>query len=265
MQVTANRRESGLAGLVREILGAVDKAQRGKPTSLGAIERDLNSIAQRNYGKQLKGYFSQREMREIVAAITLTFPTLNRKLFDTTELQGFAEIASKLGTRLRATSFVESSGRALRGFYVQGGGVLKRPLIYVNTAHHPIAIAASFWHEVGHHLTAQLFEGHQEPVDLSFGTDYADHLEDPLELVADMMVALAAYPKAATRRLYAASVRSGVGPDARESISKAIKHLRLGSEFEFDKWPSAVEKLHYLAGMIHYARLRWALLAEYDI
>ena len=27
----------------------------------------------------------------------------------------------------------------------------------------------------------------------------------------------------------------------------------------------ANQRLHYLLGMIHYAKLRWALLAEYDM
>lgn len=261
----ASRRKSGLAGIVREVLGTVDDTQRLGPISLGAVEHDLNSIARRDYEGQLKTHFSRREMGGIVAAMSLTFPALNRRLFDTVDLRGLARIASGLGTRLKTTPFTESSGRTLRGFYVRGGGLLKRPLIYVNTAHHPIAIAASFWHEVGHHLTARLFEEQLEPVNLSFSTDYAEHLENPSELLADIMVGLAAYPKPVARRLYAASLRSGVSPDACESISKAIKHLRLESEFELGKSPSAAEKLNYLAGMTHYARLRWALLAVYDI
>jgi hypothetical protein len=35
--------------------------------------------------------------------------------------------------------------------------------------------------------------------------------------------------------------------------------------FEFEPQTPATENLHYLAGMIHYVKLRFALMAQYDI
>lgn len=159
---------------------------------------------------------------------------------------------------------------ALRGFYVEKRRrLLKRPLIYVNTAHQPGAVSSTFCHELGHHLTSQLFETPNEGVHFFFDADYAAHLDDPLELAADVLVSLAGYPDAAARRLFSTPWNWGLvartGKLSEEVFAGVRNHAerRLGIDFT-SKWP-AKQRLNYLAGMIHYAKLRWALLAEYDL
>ena len=76
----------------------------------------------------------------------------------------------------------------------------KRPqkggLIYLNTAHHPAAVGATFCHEVGHHLALNILRHADErPVHYFFDAAYSSHLDDPVELTADVLVSIAAYPK----------------------------------------------------------------------
>ena len=133
-----------------------------------------------------------------------TLPTLNREVYRITAIGRLARIAADLGVVLQTRAFTGSDGAAFRGFYVNGAEVLKRPLIWVNTAAPPAAAAAAFWHEIGHHLTNRLWSTRQPPVSLSFGSNYRDHLADPKEIAADMVRVLGGYPKgncrAAVRR-----------------------------------------------------------------
>ena len=73
------------------------------------------------------------------------------------------------------------------GFYV-ATKALKQPLMCLNTAHHRTAINWAFWHEMGHHLTARFLSPQEGCTALSFGSDFNDHLGDPRELAADMLV-----------------------------------------------------------------------------
>ena len=188
--MNGNKRASTLGGLVQEVVATADRAEREKLTSTSDIENDLDAVIERDYARQLKGYFSQRELTGILAAFTESLPTLNREVFRGTELQRFARIAFRLGARLEARSFAEPDGLGLRGFYVNDPKSLKRPLICVNTAQPKVAVASAFWHEVGHHLTSQIVEEYPEPVNLSLDNDYEKHLDDPLEVIADIVVAL---------------------------------------------------------------------------
>jgi hypothetical protein len=48
-------------------------------------------------------------------------------------------------------------GMALRDFYVTlREGVLKRLLIYVNTAYHLLAVLTTFCHQIGHHMSTEM-------------------------------------------------------------------------------------------------------------
>jgi hypothetical protein len=48
-------------------------------------------------------------------------------------------------------------------------------------------------------------------------------------------------------------------------VSAARTHLNSVWGFKFEKQVPATQNLHYLAGTIHFARLRLALLARYGI
>src|SRR5208337_2090836 len=73
---------------------------------------------------------------------------------------------------------------------------------FVNTAHHPAVVAGAFDHEMGHHLTSQIFASRKEPAHLSPGPCFADHLDDPMELAADMLVSIAICPQDTARKTF---------------------------------------------------------------
>jgi hypothetical protein len=262
--MSASKDAATLDGLVREILGVAREAERARVGALWDIENDFKSIARRDYAGCLSGHFSRRDLHGILAAIGGTLPQVNREQFKLMPLPDLAHAASRLGTEFRANTYKGPAGRSLRGFYVEREAG-KRPLIVVNTAHHPLAVNSAFWHEVGHHLTARLLHWQERSPRLSFGGDYHEHLNDSRELVADVLVSLAYYPNSAAQRMFGTLLQGGSAEKTSKVVSRARVHLQSVSGFNFNNRIPATENLHYLAGMIHYAELRLALLAEYDI
>ncbi|MGH7950236.1 MAG: hypothetical protein ACREQF_13495 [Candidatus Binataceae bacterium] len=181
-----------------------------------------------------------------------------------------AAMAASMHLHFKAAPYRGPEGLALRGFYVdQAQNLLKRPLVYVNTAHHPVAVLATFCHEMGHHMASSMFQPVDEPVHLFVDADYASHLDDPAELAADVIVAFAAYPEPLARKIFESDgLFGGIIAQARELSEKSFEQVRKRIEgyfrLNFDVVESSEQKLRYLAGMIHFAKLRWALLGEYD-
>jgi hypothetical protein len=233
-----------------------------------ADRHDVHLIFNGNYGRQLSRQFSPQELRAGLKVMRLSLPSLNQAQFRTENLERLDQTARRLGARLVAKDFPGREGLGLLGFYVEGGWRFKQPIICVNCAHHPVAVAAAFWHEIGHHLTSRMVSGQHEPLNLSLKAEYYRHLAEPFELIADMLVCLAAYPKRAARRLFGRiSATGGVG-DGRiwdEFLHKAKQHLQIEIGFEFEQEAPVAQNLHYLAGMLHFTKLRMALLSEYDI
>lgn len=275
-----NIRAGTLERVVREILRVAREADRTRAGALRDIEGNFRSIVGRDYGGSLSRHFSRRELRDLIGALTVSLPNLNREQIGLIPPPGLAQLAARLGAEFKANPFNGPAGLSLRGFYVDSEK-LKQPLICVNSAHHPLAVNSAFWHEVGHHLTAGLSPrqrkmGHEltarllhgeggEFPGLSFGGDYHEHLNDPMELTADILVSLVAYSRSAAKQLFGPLLQRGTAENIHEVLSAARTHLSSVWEFTFDKQIGAAENLHYLAGMIHFAKLRLALLAEYDI
>jgi hypothetical protein len=171
-----------------------------------------------------------------------------------------------MGVVLQATVFKGSNGRDLRGFYVPDRQFLRRPLICVNTANHPVAVAATFWHEVGHHLTTRLlWDSRTDPLNMSFASGYQDHLDDPREIAADIVMSMACYPKPAAERLFGGARRNFLKTDGQRLVSSVVPYVRAVTGFQFKNELSALENLHYLANLIHLVKLRSTLLFEYEI
>ena len=99
--------------------------------------------------------------------------------------------------------------------------------------------------------------------------DYASHLEEPAELAADVMVSIAGYPEAIAHKIFATAWEWGLVARAKDlteaALSEVRRHLKQVYGFDLTEQIPAAQMLHYLSGMIHFAKLRWALLAEYDI
>jgi hypothetical protein len=75
---------------------------------------------------------------------------------------------------------------------------------------------------------------------------------------------LGAYPRTIAKRLFGAKLANS--PDGLvKLVSKASQYVRSVSGFELSDGGSMKKKLHMVAGMIHVAKLRVALLERYGI
>jgi hypothetical protein len=225
----------------------------------------LSALSHLDYGRALRIQFDCAEIRELLKELRRSLPTLNREVFREIDLRRLARTAATLGANVQARRFDGEEGRALRGFYVHDYTVLKRPLIVVNTANHPVSVIAAFWHEMGHHLTHSVFGNTQDHVSPYFSTNYHDHLNHPEEIVADMLTVLACYPKPAATRLFDDSVTSAARPNTESLTSKVMPYVRSVTGFDFERRFSSTDALRQLAGVIHVAKLRAALLKEYGV
>jgi hypothetical protein len=266
--------DSPLERLVAGILNSVENDCGESLDAWRQPERDLYRLARRDYVRNLRRHLSFRHLQEIVRIAETMWPGFNRKQTSLAPADRHGEAASRIASELRihlqARPYTGPEGLALRGFYVERKrAVLKRPLIYVNTAHHPGAVATTFYHELGHHLTSEIFGAPEEPVHFFFDADYASHLDDPVELSADVLCSLRAYPQPFAREIFASPWRWGLvartGKLPEDVFERVFKHVSSRFGLDLGAPIPARQRLNYLAGMIHYAKLRWALLAEYDL
>jgi hypothetical protein len=234
-------------------------------------EADLRRLVRHDYVTSLRRNMDYHQLQQMIAAFHEILPEFNRETTGMMSIDRFAEMATDMRFHFKAEPYEGPEGLALRGFYVtRNQGILKKPLIYVNTAHHPLAVSATFCHELAHHFSSELFEEQaEEPVHFFFDADYAAHLNEPGELMSDAMVSLAAYPAAMARKAFATPWDWGLVARAKNlpeaALAEVQKHLKKIYGFNLMERVPPDRRLHYLAGMIHYAKLRWALLIEYDL
>jgi hypothetical protein len=259
----ASKKPAPLTELVHEVLEFSKSA--GQRRSLQAARRDLQRLTQIDYGEQLRKRFGRAEIWALKREMRRFLPDLNRRVFREMDLRRLAAKAEMFGVDLRVKEFDGEEGRALRGFYFNDATLLKRPLIVLNRSNEPVSVAAAFWHEMGHHLTHSIFGDDSGRAKLGAPTSYEEHLNQPKEFAADLVMVLGGYPKPIAEHLFGGPISGREIPDAGELITKARRHLRTVAEFDLKPNASAAENLHHLAGMIHLAKLRAALLNEYGI
>src|SRR5579862_2507502 len=150
--------EPEVAKFVGEILANLG-ASAEQCASQRSPQDDLSAIQQLDYASSLRALFEARMLEEVVHAAQGIFPDLNRR-HDPAHVEGwlsgnpsrglhklFAQVRTHRNVHFQDTPF-DGDGLALRGFFVDlDGRSLKRPLIYINTAHHPVAAAATLFHE----------------------------------------------------------------------------------------------------------------------
>ena len=259
-----NKESATLKRVVRDILAMAGEAERERAAASREIENDFQPIARRDYERCLKLNFSRRELSKILEAFRTALPNLDHKQLKPMPLPSLAHVASRLGLKFQANSFDGPEGTSLRGFYV-ATKALKQPLMCLNTDHHRTAINSTFWHEMGHHLTVPLLPYPEESPTLTFGRDFEEHLGDPRELAADILVSLVCYSHSAAKQLFGPLLQKGSAENVHAVLSGAKTHMNAVWGFNFDNRIRAADNLHYLEGMIHFAKLRLALLTAYDV
>ena len=96
------------------------------------------------------------------------------------------------------------------------------------------------------------------------------HLIDQEELAADVLVSLGVFPETVARQIFTTpEEKKTAKPRTKElpnSVSAAVlKYMERRYALRFDGIPRSAKMLQYLPGLIHFAKLRQALLVEYDI
>jgi hypothetical protein len=230
--------------------------------------RDLRRILRRDYRATVRSLHRDGRLpvRELVRETRRHFPAMNRQPMQFDE--PMRQHVTELGIALRMEEVPQR--RSLRAFYHRDDR--HGALIWLNVAHLPGAVAASFGHELGHWFRERLLgPGPEEPTRAFFNNDFAEHLRRPEELFADLFPVLSAYPTSIAERVFPTGnwpqrLRKMVGLD-RATLARLRAHL--GSNYGFDieqrlDWEPP-RRLYYVTSMLHFARLRWALLEEFDL
>ncbi|MGD0073997.1 MAG: hypothetical protein ABSD31_06600 [Candidatus Binataceae bacterium] len=177
-----------------------------------------------------------------------------------TEMFGPREI------EVRAEPYRRGAGLSLRGFFCRAdSGANKKFVIFLNTAHLSGAVAATFGHELGHYVHGSLVGEHQKMAAFMEGT-FAKHLTEEGEFFADSLVALAAYSRDLIKRI---GLADDFGPGKSEAFFNRIKEAYgfIGHRFhDFGRSRLATaSRMRYLTSMIHFFKLRRALLEYADL
>jgi len=189
------------------------------------------------------------------------------KSMDSPEL--LQSLFKKFGPReieLRAEPYKAGAGLALRGFFCRTNvGPRNKFVIFVNTAHHPAAVAATLGHELGHYIYGTLV-GEKRPMTAFMEGTFASHLKEDDELFADCFVALAAYSKSLMIDIGAVrQPSSGESEELFARIRKAYGLLKPRFKINLSEGRmQAAWRVRYLTSMTHFFKLRSAIheLAE---
>jgi len=269
-----NKRGPKDTASIESIVGRIlahAKPTRAERSAWSRPMREIQRLERRDYVRSIRTQLKYRDLVRLVDSVTKVWPELNRERLRVQSMDELEGIAKKLSLKLSTQPHREPDGLALRGFYLRKSRTsIKHPMIYVNTAHHPAAVMGTFCHELAHHLSDQLSKsGGPEAVHFFFDAAYSNHLDDPCELSADAIVSLGAYPRAEAERFFSKSWSGGLVARAKrldhQAIEQICRHLKIEYRVDFTKPNQPPRNLVYLAGMIHFAKLRWALLEEYDL
>jgi len=267
--MTGKKRSARIDGLTADIVKSADTASNERIPAVVTTTEEIARLSSLDYGRALRACLSRAEVREIVTeGKRKAWPHLNDDAVRLGSMNEFAQRASVLGADFRIAKMPWPSGLAVFGFYLgSDSGLENRPLICLNGAHHPAAVATAFVHEVGHHVTAKLFSSRDVTVRLSRQTGYDAHLSDPRELAADVLVSLAVYPHNMAERLLEPASVGKISRNADQRLeSQGASQLVVGTARRYGvdllSLPSK-KRLQYQAGLVHFTKLRQALLDEY--
>jgi hypothetical protein len=260
---------SKVQGLLTDVVVAREKTRGRSSQEILKAGQEVKDLANLDYHGPLRKRLARVQLDELIRDARKTvWPNLNREPLRLGSTKEFTQRFSRLGIEIRPAKMSSANGLALLGFYVRKTKILSgKPLICVNTAHHPAAVGAAFVHEMGHHLTSDIFGSHDEQANFLLYTGYADHLNDPPELVADILVSLGIYPQPMARKMFNQNPgkKSSEGDGTGGNQSTVLEYLAKQYGLSFDDKLSVGLKFQYLAGLLHYTKLREALKDEFDL
>ena len=163
---------------------------------------------------------------------------------------------------LRAEPYKTGAGLSLRGFYCRADvGDKSKFVIFVNTAHHPGAVATTLGHELGHFIYGSLV-GEKAAHTAFMEGAFANHLTEEDELFADSLVALSAYSPQLIKKIGGGMTQ--LKPGSSDDLFNRIKFAYdlIGPRYDLDLSKgkmAAAWRVRYLTSMAHFFKLRCAL------
>ena len=264
----ANRSSTAFEGLVREFSGVARMPYTDETAGSAELKSEIAGIIRKDYGPALRQCLSRWEVRQIAdEGKTRVWPGLNREPVRLVSPHEFARHWSSFGVDFKFASLPWKGGLSLLGFYVDKiDRVRTRPLIFVNTAHHPALVGIALDHEMGHHLTSKIFAADKHTHLLS-QTGFEEHLAEPAELAADTLVSLGMFPAPIARSLLgsdgrAAAHNRSIGLSDPVFV-RVVVYIANRYGFRFDQIRGVKKRFQALAALVHYTKLRRALLEEY--
>jgi hypothetical protein len=197
-----------------------------------------------------------------IKSYTVKWKSMLRDDGDGLQLRG--HLGKMFGPReleVRAEPYTKGAGLALRGFFCRANlGEKSKFVIFVNTAHHPGAVAATFGHELGHYIYGSLV-GEKATMTAFMEGAFANHLVEEDELFADSLVALSAYSQEQMKGIgTVTNVKPGSSDDLFNIIKSAYSLIGRGYNLDFTKGKMAAAcRVRYLTSMTHFFKLRCAL------
>jgi hypothetical protein len=174
-------------------------------------------------------------------------------------LRYLTEVFGPREIEVRAEPYRRGSGLALRGFFCRAEVSKKSKfLIFLNSAHPPAVVAATFGHELGHYIYGSMV-AETSTFNAFIEGSLAGHLSDESELFADCLVALSAYDHDTLTRI--AGADSGSRSDRWVVLFKEV-HRLIDSRYHLNLTPGRlanVSRISYVTAMIHFFKLRRAL------
>jgi len=176
----------------------------------------------------------------------------------------FASLSRLVGPpdlAVQANPYRTGAGLSLRGFFCRAEvGDERKFVFFLNTAHHPGAVAATFGHELGHYIYGSKVGETDSMVSFFEGT-FTKHLLDEEELFADSLVALAAYDRELIARIGSLRALTTAG------TSRVLERMKLafkliGSLYGLDLRAGKLAaglRIGYLTSLTHFLKLRSAL------
>jgi hypothetical protein len=263
------RSRRALARQINEL--SVERGGGGLSTAGRAdVDSGVVRLANEDYAKALRRCLSRWELRDIIKeGKGAVWPDLNRRSMALVSPQEFVRRWSAIGVDFKLARLSGKTGLALLGFYVRKTGRRgARPIIFVNTAHHPAIIGAALAHEMGHHLTARLFDSSEASAPLFSSTGFLEHLTDPAELAADTLVSLASMPASVARARSATTKQVGdaQGNDDLHDPAPAqlFEYLVERYGLRGNMIGGSEKKVQTFAAVVHYTKLRRALWDVYE-
>lgn len=262
--MSTKKRISRIVGLTSAVVKNSQASSSVGVATPATTSDEISRLMTQDYAHALRSCFTRAEVLEIVGeGKRQAWPHLNQSAVRLGSIHQFAQRAYELGADFQIASMDWPSGLSVMGFYLgKDSGLEKRPLICVNGAHHPAAVATAFLHEVGHHVTADLFSMRTDEAQLSRQVGYQSHLSAPRELAADVLVSLGVYPQSMAVKLFDCEATRRPAADSPATAAVLTTARRYG--LNFDSLPTQ-KRLQYQAGLIHFTRLRQTLLEEYGL